>query len=247
MKAVILVAGASRRLRPLTDDTPKCLLSVAGKPILQRMLDALTRAGVTSIVMVTGYLGHKIRAAVAAWYPDPGDLDVAFVDNPDYASTNNGLSLLLARVLLEGHDFLVLDGDVVGDEGLIRAVVTSPHSDCVALRPADDLTDEEVKLELDDTGRILRIGKPNVPLDVAVGESIGVERFSADLSGPLFDGLQRMIDAGGVDEYREVTYQHIIDDGAVLFTVDVGGYYCTEIDTPDDLGRASQELLERGL
>lgn len=244
MKAVILVAGCSRRLRPLTNDTPKCLLAVAGKPILQRMLEALLEAGIDSFVMVTGYLGHKIRAAVASWYPD---LDVAFPDNPDYATTNNGVSLLLARDLLEGHDFLVLDGDVVGDKGLIHALVASPHGNCVALRPADDLTDEEVKLELDGTGRILRIGKPNVPLDVAIGESMGVERISAQLSGPLFAGLQRMIDAGGVNEYREVTYQHIIDDGAVMFAVDVGGYFCTEIDTPEDLELASQQMLERGL
>lgn len=245
MKAVILVAGASRRLRPLTNETPKCLLSVAGKPILRRMLDGLLAAGIDSFVLVTGYLEHKIRAAVQAWYPE---LNVSFASNGDYDTTNNGMSLLLARSLVEGHDFLVLDGDVVGDSGLIRAMVESPHADCIALRPADDLGDEEVKIEVGEGRRVMRIGKPNVPIAVAAGESIGIERFSARQSGPLFQALERMIyEQGGANEYREVAYQHLIDAGAAIFVVDVGDYFCTEIDTPEDLELAGQQLLAHGL
>ena len=94
MKAVILAAGTATRLRPLTEHTPKCLLEVAGRPILRRLLDHLTATGISEVAIVLGYLGSKIRDAVAAWKPG---IPVRFIDNAEYASTNNGYSTLLAR------------------------------------------------------------------------------------------------------------------------------------------------------
>ena len=245
MKAVILVAGASRRLRPLTEDTPKCLLSVAGKPILGRMIDGLLAAGIKNFVIVTGYLEDRVRQAVDSWYPG---LDAAFVTNPHYDATNTSASLLLARPFVAGQSFLLLDGDIVGDMALGRVLLESRFSDCLALRPADDLGDEEVKAELDGERRVVRIGKPNVPLKVAAGESIGIEKISPAFGDPLFRALHELVEEqNGGNELREVAYQHIIDDGATMYAVDVGDYFCTEIDTPADLEQASRELRERGL
>jgi len=244
VKAVVLAAGISSRLRPLTNDRPKCLLPVAGIPILRRSLAALRSLGVTDVVMVLGYLEDQIRTAVREWFPD---LAVEFLVNPDYASTQNGASLLIARAAVEGQPFLLLDGDIVFDTEVVGSLLASPHPDCLALRPADDLGDEEVKVILDGAGRVRRIDVPLPPAEAA-GESIGVERFSAASSTLLFPALEARIAAHGPRyEYYEKTFDELIGRGAItMYAVDIGGYYCCEIDTPDDLAAVERALLSRG-
>src|SRR5262245_54129954 len=101
----------SSRLRPLTDDLPKCLLPVAGKPILRRCIEALRATGIGELVVVTGYLEAKVRDAVDTWFHGP----VSYRTNADFAATQNGASLLCARDLVEGQPFVLLDGDIVFD------------------------------------------------------------------------------------------------------------------------------------
>jgi choline kinase len=112
VKAVILAAGCASRLRPHSDDTPKTLLPVGGVPILRRTITSLMRAGFDQFVIGTGYLEHMVREAVASWFPS---LDVTFVTNPDFRSTNNAYSLLLCRPHVERDGFILLDGDVVSE------------------------------------------------------------------------------------------------------------------------------------
>ena len=80
MIAVILAAGMASRLRPLTDDRPKCLLRVGSKCLLQRTVDAIVAAGIRRLVVVTGYRGGMIRLFLTGNYPE---LDIEFVDNAD--------------------------------------------------------------------------------------------------------------------------------------------------------------------
>lgn len=245
MKAVILAAGCSRRLRPHTDFTPKCLLTVAGDPILQRAIQSLLAAQgakLTELVMVTGYREKQIHAAVHRWFPN---LHVTFVSNPDYSSTNNAYSLLLASDAIAGHEFVLLDSDIVFDQGVVDAVWSSDITTCLALRPSTECGAEEVKVEQDARGRVRRIGK-DVELPLSAGESIGIERFSAAASGLLFGHLERRVrDEGRVNEYYEASFQDMIEAGTAMHTVDVGGHFCMEIDTPEDLGACEQILLGR--
>ncbi len=105
VKAVILAAGCATRLRPYSDDTPKTLLPVGGVPILRRTITSLLRIGFDQFVIGTGYLEHMVRAAVADWFPG---LDVTFVTNPDFRTTNNAYSLLLLREQVENNGFILL-------------------------------------------------------------------------------------------------------------------------------------------
>src|SRR3569832_2451383 len=120
MKAVILAAGCATRLRPHSDDTPKTLLPVGGVPILRRTITSLLRCGFDQFVIGTGYLEHMVREAVAAWFPQ---LDVTFVSNPDFRTTNNAYSLLMTREPVENDGFILLDGDVVFDLDVIEELV----------------------------------------------------------------------------------------------------------------------------
>jgi choline kinase len=240
MKCVILAAGSATRLRPHTDDLPKTLLPVAGVPILRRTIASFLRLGIEQFVIGTGYFEHKVREAVASWFPR---LDVAFVSNPDYASTNNAYSLLLMREHVEGAAFALIDGDVVFDLAVIEDLL-AVGSDCLAVRSAGGIGLEEVKVTVDAGGYIQAIGK-HVSITAAEGESVGIELFSQGTSHQLFDALHERVHGRGlVNEYYEAAFQQIIDAGVALRGVDIGDEYAAEIDTYDDLLEASQYLSE---
>lgn len=243
MKAVILAAGCATRLRPHTDDRPKTLLPVAGVPILRRTITSLMRCGFDQFVIGTGYLEEMVRDAVASWFP-AGTIDVTFVTNPDFRTTNNAYSLSLLRPHVDGHPFILLDGDVVFDLAVIEQLLDR-GPDCLAVRSVGEIGLEEVKVTADGQDRVLEIGK-HVPVRAAMGESVGIELFSADSSRRLFAALQRRVhDQGLVNEYYEASFQEIIDDGAELFGVDIGTKYAAEIDTFDDLCAADARLSAR--
>lgn len=241
VKAVILAAGCASRLRPHSDDTPKTLLTVGGVPILRRTLTSLMRAGFDQFVIGTGYLEHLVRDAVASWFPG---LDVVFVTNPDYRTTNNAASLLLCREHIEPDGFILLDGDVVFDQGVIEELVER-GPDCLAVRSVGELGLEEIKVTADVNDRVLAIGK-HVPVRSAMGESIGIELFSAATARKLFAALHRRVrERGLVNEYYEASFQQILDEGTTLYGVDIGSRYACEIDTAEDLLLANSHLARR--
>ena len=241
MKAVILAAGCATRLRPYSDDTPKTLLPVGGVPILRRTITSLMRCGFDQFVIGTGYLEHMVREAVGAWFPN---LDVTFVSNPEFRTTNNAYSLLLTRPHVENGAFMLLDGDVVFDLEVVEELVDR-GPDCLAVRSVGEIGLEEVKVTADDYDRVLAIGK-HVPVRSAMGESVGIELFSAASSRRLFGALhQRVTVQGLVNEYYEAAFQQIVDEGSTLYGVDIGSMYATEIDTIDDLHAANARLAQR--
>jgi len=241
VKAVILAAGSASRLRPYSDESPKTLLPVAGVPILRRQMTTLLRAGFDQFVIGTGYLEHMVRDAVRSWFPG---LDVTFVTNADYRTTNNAYSLYLARTQVENAGFLLLDGDVVFDLAVIEELIER-GPDCLAVRSVGELGLEEVKVTADNEDRILAIGKP-VPIRSAMGESVGVQLFSAAASKRLFGALHtRVSEQGLVNEYYESAIQQLLDEGLTLYGVDIGSMYASEIDTIEDLIAANERLAQR--
>jgi choline kinase len=241
MNALILTAGCSRRLRPLTDRMPKCLLPVGGVPILLRSIGNLVGLGFDRFVVVTGHLAHKVPEAIGGAFPD---LHVEYIDNPDYATTNNAYSLLAARPALDDTEFFLLDGDIVYDVPVVRDMLEHGPN-CLALRTRGDIGMEEVKVHADASGRVLEIGK-EVPVPIAAGESVGIEYFSAEVSARLFAILHdRVVEKGGANEYYEAAFQEMIDGGVALTALDIGENYAIEIDTREDLAAANRTVLGR--
>jgi choline kinase len=240
MKAVILAAGCATRLRPYSDDTPKTLLPVGGVPILRRTITSLLRLGFDQFVIGTGYLEHMVRDAVASWFPN---IDVTFVTNENFRTTNNAYSLLLTRPYVETDGFILLDGDVVFDIEVVEELVDR-GPDCLAVRSVGQIGLEEVKVTADAHDRVLAIGK-HVPVRSAMGESVGIELFSAASSKRLFEALDhRVREQGLVNEYYEAAFQEVIDHGTTLYGVDIGSMYATEIDTIEDLIAANARLAQ---
>ncbi|HEX4335994.1 MAG TPA: phosphocholine cytidylyltransferase family protein [Polyangiaceae bacterium] len=228
---MILAAGVGSRLRPLTDDRPKALVPVGGRSILARSLDALRAVGVDRLVVASGYREDALRAALAS-----APFEVIFRQNPDYATTQNSVSLAMCRDALERDAFFRLDGDVVFDAEILSRLDSAgaPLAAAVDSRRALDL--EAMKVRVDPhTGLVTTFGK-GISISDAAGESIGIERISREAAPILFDGLERAIKGGETNLYYEDVYARLIESGKLSASaVQVGDLRWCEVDAPEDL------------
>ena len=241
MLGVILAAGMAKRLRPLTDERPKCLLKVGERTLLQRTVDAMLAAGINELVVVTGYRANMIRDFLTEMYPK---LTIHFIDNPDYAHNNNIFSLWLTRPYTDGRDFLLMDSDILCDPAIIPTVINVGDSALALNR--HELGEEEMKVVADAEGRITEISKTCRPEDAA-GESVGVERMTADYSTALFRELEQMIEREGlIDIFYERAFERLIPQGHTFRIVDTTDLFSIELDTPEDFENA-QRLIPTAL
>ena len=239
MHCVILAAGTASRLRPLTDSTPKCLLHIGSSSILERTIRAAFHAGVINFTVVVGFQDWMIKNFLKRNFPS---LSFTFVVNNQFETTNNAFSLLQARGEIEGHELLLMDGDIVFDDELIPLLIKSPRQSCLAVRTNGSIGEEEIKVEIDEKQKIVRIGK-EIPAAAAFGESIGIEKFSRGDTIKLFSTLEkRIIKENRVNEFYEASFQEMIDGGSHIYAVDAGPYRSMEIDTVEDL-RAAETLF----
>ena len=112
MKAMVLCAGRGERLRPLTDRTPKPLLKVRGKPLVQWHLEALARAGVSEVVINLSWLGEQIRSTLGSG--SRFSLKIQYSVEPPTALETGG-GIFQALPLLGDAPFIVINGDVFTD------------------------------------------------------------------------------------------------------------------------------------
>ena len=238
MKAIILSAGTASRLRPLTDSTPKCLLKIGGRSLLQRSIDALTANGISEIVIVTGYLHEQIESFVGRQYPG---LRVTYIYNKEYSTTNNIYSLWLARPEADGEDVLLLDSDLLYDPAILSRVMASSHSNVLTLTK-HPLGEEEMKVVTDDQGSILEISKTCNPA-LAAGESLGIERMSKSYTTALYRELAIMIGQEGLSNiFYERAFERLIPQGHTFRVLDVSDLFSCELDTVEDFENASQKI-----
>ena len=190
MKAIILAAGTASRLRPLTLHTPKCLLKVGERTLLQRSMDALIEAGIREFVIVTGYLHEQIEDFVRKTYQDSLGGSVCFIHNKDYETTNNIYSLWLARPEAEGEEVLLLDSDLLYDAEIVKRVLADKHENVLTLI-RHELGEEEMKVVMAPDGSITEISKTCDPA-LAAGESLGIERMGKAYTTALYKELEEM-------------------------------------------------------
>ena len=237
MIGVILAAGMAKRLRPLTDEKPKCLLEVGGKTLLQRTVDAMISAGIKEFVVVTGYRENMIREFLTARYPQ---YTINFIDNPDYEHNNNIFSLWLAMEKLHGTEVLLMDSDILCDPEAVRRVARKTVP-ALAMQQ-HELGEEEMKIVVDAEGRITEISKTCSPKD-AIGESVGIEKMTEEYTEAIYQELHKMIlDEGLIDIFYERAFERLIPQGHTFEVVDTTDLFSYELDTPEDLEKASAAL-----
>ena len=241
MQAIILAAGLAKRLRPLTDTTPKCLLEVNGKNLLHRTMDNVIANGITNFVFVTGYREGMIKDYLKKNFRD---VNIQFLSNTDFANNNNSYSLWMTKNFIT-KDVILLDSDILFDKGIIKELIDSQHENCLAVNFETELDEEQIKVVLDENKRILEISKVT-DLKKSAGESIGIERFSFDFMQELYKVLDRkIIHERNVNEFYEKSFEEVIQSNQKagnernsIYAIDVSHYKCMEIDTVEDYEHA---------
>ena len=239
MIAVILAAGKGTRLRPLTNNLPKCLLKIGEDSILKLMLSSIMDLSFDRVIMVLGFQKDKIKEEIKEHFPE---IAVTFIENPRFDVTNNGYSLWLVKSELENNNFVKFDADVVFDHVILEKLVRSKYECCLCYDSSAHLADEEVKVFIDEKRDLLI--KANKELDpvVAHGESIGIEKVSASQSSHLFQVLESMmVQHSNHQHFYEKAYEIAIEKGLMKFNViDISGDKWFEIDTEEDLTDANR-------
>ena len=157
VKAIILSAGQGRRLLPLTENTPKCLLLVAEKPVLAWQIDALLAVGVDDITIVAGFQVGLIEELLLRHYADYPRIKVLF--NPFFEVADNLASCWIARTVMDS-DFLLLNGDTVIASALLAQVLNSESAPITLSVDYKDTYDaDDMKVQLNADGRVKQVSK----------------------------------------------------------------------------------------
>lgn len=239
MKAIILAAGMASRLRPLTLTTPKSLLKVGERSLLQRSMDALIANGVKEFCIVTGYLHEMIEDFVQKQYAD--SIKVTFIYNKVYETTNNIYSLWLARPFAEGEEVLLLDSDLLYDPQIVARVLATDAPNVLTLI-RHELGEEEMKVVTDAQGSIKEISKTCNPADAA-GESLGIEKMGVAYTKALYKELEPMMNEEHLENvFYERAFERLIPQGHTYKVLDVTELFSCELDTIEDFENAKAKI-----
>jgi choline kinase len=236
---MVLAAGAGRRLESLTEDLPKTLLPVDGeRTILDIALGNLRRAGLETVVVVTGYAAERVAERQAA-LEERHDVRLELVFNPKAEEWNNAYSLWCAREHF-GQGVLLCNGDTVHPpEVEERLLAGRGDAELVlALDDAKPLGHEEMKVLLGDDGLLRGINKAHDPA-AAAGEYIGLTVIEPAAA----DGLAEALEATWRRDpglYYEDGFQEYADRGGRVGVAPVGGLEWVEVDDQADLDRARE-------
>lgn len=240
MKAIILAAGVGSRIKPLTDNCPKSLLKIGKYTILEMMVSNIIDCGINEIVFVVGYRKKQIIDFMSRNFPE---LNASFITNDKYAETNTGYSLMLAKDLLQNSGFIKFDADVVFEIEILKNLIKCPHGSSLCIDKNINLDAEEIKVIIDNQGRIIKANKTVNPKD-AVGESIGIEKISRETAELLFEELELMMqDRNNHQEYYEAAYERLIEKNIPFHALDITGLKWVEIDTLSDFN-LGKEIFE---
>jgi NDP-sugar pyrophosphorylase family protein len=243
--ALLLAAGLGSRLAPMTDALPKCLVSVGGVPILERLARALDTHGFERLVIVTGYKAEAIRGYLGERF---GSIAVEYIVSPLFETTNNIYSLWLARYLID-EPFLLVESDVVFDEQLLAPLL---QTDRIAVsRQLPWMSGTTVTLDGDGNVSAFYPQPPGVYgqhcTDLGHFMALNMYSLARETWGAVCERLDHHVAAGQTGSFYESVFEEMTAAGdmslaAVIFPA--ARWY--EVDTPADLD-AAQLVFPRRL
>jgi NDP-sugar pyrophosphorylase family protein len=238
MKAMVFAAGLGQRLQPLTDDLPKALVPVAGRPMIEYALRLLKHHGIEEIVINLHHLGEKIEAHLGSG--EKLGLKIRYSKEERLLDTGGGL--LLARPFLGRETFAVMNSDVLIDVDLAAVIARHREKRATAtlvLRP-DPRADQYGAIECSSDARIHRF----------LGRELPAAK-TPDLRKLMFTGVQILepkvfdfMDCKEPFSLTQTTYARMVSEGEALYGYTFEGYW-------QDLGtfaaiRDAEAKLTRG-
>lgn len=242
MRAIILAAGVGARLGA-DGERPKCLLEFGGITLLERHLRNLAAAGITDVAVCTGYEAGLLEQAVAG----RAQPRVKTLLNPAFREGSVVSLWTMREALRAGDDILLMDADVLYDGDFLRLLAATPvHNRFLCDRDFEP-GEEPVKICLE-RGRVVEFRKqlaPDLRYDDA-GESVGFFSLTAATASALADITEAYVGADRRNEpYEEAIRDLVLAQGAAFDVVDVTGRPWIEIDFPEDISRANEQILPR--
>lgn len=232
MKAVILAAGLGSRLRPITNEVPKCMVSVNGIRIIDKQIDNLVKYGVKDIYVVSGYKHEVLDAHLKEHYPF-----VQIVANPRYDQTNNMYSLFLTSDYVKDQEFMLMNSDVYFDASIIQGMLEKTDCSKIACDRSQFL-EESMKITVDDKNVINHISK-KITEDEHYAVSIDVYRISSADSKELFAEIEDTItNRKDENSWTEVALDKIFHKTNFTPYIIDGRWF--EIDNHEDLAYAEK-------
>ncbi|MEH6910070.1 MAG: phosphocholine cytidylyltransferase family protein [Oceanicoccus sp.] len=227
----MLAAGTGSRLRPLTLDAPKCLTVVGGKPILKRLIENLRAQGIQKLIVVTGYLENCIRDFLQE---HKDDMQVEYVFNPEYQTTNNIYSLWLARQAIK-EPFLLVECDLVFDPSMLEKMLEPNKIAISNILPWMNGT----TVELDQNRGVTSFEAGQDLENTTRYKTVNIYSLSLDSWIKVVDRLGGYISGERLGEYYEVVFADMIADGSLNFdAVFFNENRWFEIDRLEDLNAA---------
>ncbi|MFN2427965.1 MAG: NTP transferase domain-containing protein [Candidatus Binatia bacterium] len=244
MKVLLLSAGQGRRLGALTESAPKCLLPLAGRPLLQWQVLSLAAAGVDEVVVVTGFGADQVEAELEnPFYQDHGRLRVRTLYNPDFATSDNLMSCWAARAEMT-TDFMIVNGDTLFEPAIVTELLrsrTSPISIAVTIKTTYDVDDMKVSVV---DGLVRQVAK-TIPMDQVSAEAIGLSAYRGDGARRMHDTI---VDFAARPNSHRMWYlsavSHLAGEGHVG-TAPIEDLACAEVDYPADVEQAESVLMQR--
>ena len=240
MQALMLAAGMGKRLGNYTKNATKCMVPVNGKTLIEYAIESLIYAGIKKFTMVVGYKKDVLKNFLKGKYPQ---IQIDFIDNDVYDSTNNIYSLYLARDVLSSDDTILLESDLIFDKEIIREIVSSPEKNLAVVSHFENWMDGTVTV-LNEEKAIKRIvSKSDFDWNKidSYYKTVNIYKFSKEFSKNIYmPFLSAYQTAYSKNEYYETVLKVISYlDGDILKAHLVDGSRWYEIDDPADLKIAS--------
>ncbi len=243
MKAIILAAGIGNRLGSLSENKPKSLLEFDGKSLLKRHIDILLANQINDLTIVTGYESEMIMSHL-----QDSDISINYIYNDRYTE-GSIISLNCAQeILFSEPEFILMDADVLYDQEMICRLVKTEIQNCLLLDRDFVPGDEPVKICVDKNGQINEFRK-KVATDLEFetqGESVGFFKFNKLIGASLLGRINDYLSKGENDTpYEEAIRDLLLTYPEQFGYEDVTGVPWIEIDFPEDIERAKNDILPK--
>jgi len=237
--AVILAAGSGTRLRPLTNNTPKCLVKVCNQPILYYQIKSLLANNIKKILIVIGYKGDMIRNFISSEF-DNKDVQFTYIKNNIYEKTGSCYSLLLCQKYLQGKDYIHINSDLVFGSKLLKLVLAQKKKDLIITSKPDKINEDMVRFECDNDRLIKKVGRPE-SVKLPNGYLVGPVYCSDETKELCLNLIGKRINEGFMTDTCFLLLDKLITSIS-LKAVDCGEEKWFEIDTINDLEEANKNF-----